>query len=200
MTTLYLIRHAMTDAVGRFLAGRAPGLHLNPEGRAQAAGLAERLAAVPLSHVYTSPLERARETAAPLAARHDLPVETREPLGEIDYGDWTGRPFTALAEDPIWRRYNRLRSLTRIPGGELAAGVQARVAAELAHLAAAHPNGSLALVSHADVVRAALAHCAAIPLDLLLRVEIAPASVSIVVLGEHAPSIRCVNHSGHLPA
>jgi len=193
MTTLLLIRHAACDPIGHFIAGRTPGIHLNDAGRHQADALAERLAGVRLDAIYSSPLERARETAECLARRAALPIEVREELGELDFGAWTGMNFQQLASDDRWRRFNTMRGRTRIPGGELMLEVQARVVS-LAELARERfPNGRVSFVTHADVLRGLLAHYLGIPLDLMQRFEIAPASVSVLELGTDHVLIKGVN-------
>lgn len=199
MTVYFLIRHAATDMVGRAIAGWLPGIHLNPEGRAQAAALAERLAGVPLAAIYSSPLERAQETAAPLARLLRVGVETRERLGEIRFGDWTGRSFRDLADDPLWRRFNSDRGNTRAPGGELMLETQSRVVVELEWVRGRRPNEAVAVISHGDVIKAALAHYSGVHLDLFQRIEIAPASVSIVSVDESGPRILRVNDTGVWP-
>jgi probable phosphomutase (TIGR03848 family) len=199
MTTFLLIRHANTDYVGRVVAGWLPGAHLNGEGRRQAEELADRLASAAIDALYSSPLERALETAAPLAARLGLTVQPCEDAGEVRAGEWTGRTFQELAEVPQWRRYNMLRSLTRIPGGELMLEIQTRVVVALERLCERHPHETVAVISHADVIRAAIAHYAGIPLDFFHRIEIGRASVSVVEIGDDAPRILCLNHSGQLP-
>lgn len=189
----------MTDAVAdRRIAGRAAGEYLNDQGRAQADGLAERLAHVRLRALYSSPLERALETAEPLARRLKLDVQVEEAFNELNYGEWTGRPFDELVGAAQWRAYNSFRSGTRIPGGELMLEAQARMVAGLGRLRARHAAESVAVVSHADPIRAAIAHYAGINLDLSLRVEISPAAVSIIELGDDGVRIVLVNHAGRL--
>jgi probable phosphoglycerate mutase len=193
VTTFLLIRHAMCDHVGRVIAGRAPEVHLNAAGQTQAAQLAHLLDPVQLDAVASSPLPRALETARPLADRRTLPLQVLESLSEIDYGDWTGRPIEGLEPEPGWRRFNQLRSIARIPGGELMLEVQARAVTTLELLRSRYPQGRCAVVSHGDVIRSLVAHCAGIPLDLFQRLEIAPASVSVVVVDEEWIGVRCVN-------
>lgn len=183
----------MGDHVGHTLAGRAPDVHLNSLGRAQAKRLAELLDAVPLEAVVSSPLPRALETAAPLADRRKLPVQVLEWLSEIDYGEWTGRTIESLEGERGWRRFNQLRSVERVPGGELMLEVQARAVTTLELLRKRYPQGRCALVSHGDVIRSLVAHCAGIPIDLFHRLEIAPASVSVVVIDESWIGVRCLN-------
>lgn len=198
MTRFLLIRHGMTDLVDRAIAGWAPGVHLNDQGRAQAARLAERLAGAPIKAIYSSPLERARETAEPISRGLGLVTQIIEEVGEIVFGEWTGRELSELGNDPLWRRFNSLRSLTRAPGGETQLETQARMISALERLRDLHPDQTIAVVSHADVIKSAIAHYAGIPLDLIHRIEISVASVSVVEVGENNPRIVCVNNTGEL--
>ena len=193
MTTLLLIRHALCDHVGREIAGRKANVHLNAVGLAQAERLAEQLDGIELSAVISSSLARARETAAPLAERRKLAVRVDERLDEIDYGDWTGQTLDALRTSETWGRFNSLRSVTRVPSGELMLEVQARGVSAIETIRQEFPDGTCAVVSHGDVIRGLVAHFAGIPLDLFLRIEIAPASVSVVTVSESWIGVRCVN-------
>jgi probable phosphomutase (TIGR03848 family) len=198
MTTILLIRHAETDALGKTITGWLPGAHLNRVGVTKAERLAARLKAVPITAVYSSPLERATETARPLAERLGLAIIERRAFGEIHFGDWTGRTIEALDADPEWRRFNSFRSSTRAPGGEMMLEAQLRVVAELTELSREHPNQTIAVVSHGDIIRAAVAHYAGIPLDLFQRFEIWPASLTELRLsGETAVLVR-LNDTGDL--
>lgn len=198
MTKLLLIRHALTDSVGQRLSGRTPSVPLNAEGQAQAQKLAERLAPVPLAAIYSSPLERALQTAAPLAQRHQLEPIVSEDFLEIDFGHWTNRTFQGLAGEPEFQRFNSFRSHTRIPGGELMLEAQARTVAGLGRLCAQHPGATVAVVSHADLLKAAVAYYAGIPLDLFQRLEISPASVSGLEIFEETAQILFLNDTGEL--
>ena len=193
MTRFLLIRHGMTDAVDTTLAGRASGWSLNEPGRGQVRRLADALADTPIHQVCTSPLERAMETAAEIAARRRLTPRVREALNEVDYGAWTGRTFSELSAVADWQRFNRHRGIVRIPGGELLCEVQARIAAELAALSGTCRGRTLALVSHGDVIKSALAHCLGAPLDLLMRFEVHPASVSVIDLSAEGASVVAFN-------
>src|SRR3954469_10330598 len=146
MTTVLLIRHGTTDDVGRRLAGRTPRRHLNEQGICEARELTLRLVDTPIAGVYSSPLERAQETAAALAAMHALPVVTRDDLTELDFGRWTGVEIDALEGQPDWLAFNTARSETRIPGGEMMAEVQARVVAAIVQIAAQHDSETVAIV------------------------------------------------------
>ena len=190
--SLLLIRHAACDHVGRRLAGRSPGVHLNDEGRRQADALAGALAGLPVDAVYSGPLERARETAAAIAERLGRPLEPAPGLDELDYGDWTGRSLDSLTHHPVWRAFNASRSSTRIPGGESMGEVVARSAAELERLRRAHPDGMVAAVSHGDVIRGVLLHALGVPLDHIHRLEVAPASASTLRLFDDAWQVLTV--------
>ncbi len=195
MTTFYLIRHGANDLVGRAIAGWSEGVHLNADGRQQAARLAERLASIPIRQLFSSPLGRARETAEPLANRLGLTVQLAEPIAEIRFGDWTGRTFNDLASDPRWQQWNHCRSGARAPGGESMIEVQARVTGYMAELAARLPDETVALFSHGDPIRSALMFYLGMPLDFVHRLEISPASVSIITLGASGPQVLCANWS-----
>ena len=193
MTTFLLIRHGETDDHGKALSGRRPGVRLNALGRRQAEQLAARLAGEGITAVYSGPLERVRETAAALAGRAGLGVRAAPELDEIDLGEWSGQPFDALAGRDDWRLFNTVRSCTRAPGGELMLEVQARAVAFLQRLRGEHPSDAVALVTHSDVIKAVLAYYLGVPLDLAQRLEISPASVSVLALEEWGPRVLCVN-------
>jgi len=197
---LLLVRHALNDWVGKCLAGWTPGVHLNDEGRAQAASLAQRLAAVPLAAVYSSPLERTLETAQPLAEAHDLTVEVREALGEIRVGDWTGRALKELKDEALWPVVQIYPGGARFPGGESMREVQDRMVAQLDAIREAHPGQTVAVVSHADPIKMAAAYYAGLPLDLFQRLSISPASVTAFAFTRFGPRLVCLNHTESLPS
>jgi probable phosphomutase (TIGR03848 family) len=191
--TLLLIRHGMCDPVGHAIAGRTPGVHLNEEGRRSAAALAETLAAYPILAVHSSPLERAVETAQPLAARVGVPVELAPTLTELDFGAWTGRTLEELRPLPGWRIWNEARGSARIPGGESMAEVLSR-ALEWVESARHRPHeGIVAAVTHGDVIRALLTHFLEMPVDRLLRLEVEPASVSVIRWEGDEPRLFALN-------
>lgn len=193
MTTLLLIRHATNHAVGRFLAGRLPGIHLDEDGRAQAARLASNLSGVPIAAIYSSPLERAMETAEYIAAQQALSVAISPALTDIEYGDWTGATLAELSLDAEWRRFNCSRGNTRVPSGEMMLEAQMRAVLECARIQQRHADQIIAIITHAEIVRAVVAHYAGISLDAALRIEVEPASVSVVALGENDLRIHCLN-------
>jgi len=198
MTRFLLIRHATTDAVGQRFSGRLPGVPLNAAGQTQARQLAARLAPLPLHAVYTSPLERAAQTAAPVAATHGLTPAVDAAFLELDLGEWTNKTFQELHGDPQFHLFNTFRSGTRIPGGELMLEAQARIVAGLQRLAGRHPQQTVAVVSHSDLIKAALAYYVGIPLDLSQRLEISPASVSVLEIYPETARLVLLNHLGAL--
>lgn len=193
MTVLFLVRHAVYEGYGPLLVGRARGYGLSAEGLRQAEALAARLASERITHVLTSPRERARETAAPIAARCGLPLDVAAELDEIDYGGWTGRSFAELEDQPLWRRWNTFRSGARPPGGESMAEAQARALGRLDDLVVAEPDGRIVLVSHSDILKALIAWFIGMPLDLMQRLEIAPASVSVLEVQLWSPRLLGLN-------
>lgn len=200
MTTIYLVRHGRTPSTGKVLPGRAAGLHLSEEGRAQAEAAAARLAALspaPVA-VYASPLERTRQTAAPIAKALGVRVATDKGLLECDFGDWTGRQLAQLAKKPEWRTVQSAPSSFRFPSGESFAEMATRTWETLQRLARAHWGRAIVCVSHADPIKAVLSHAAGAPLDMFQRLSVAPCSVSTVVLSEHGPMVLNVNTTGSL--
>ncbi len=199
-TRLLLIRHGHNDYLDtRRLAGRTPGVHLNDRGRGQAQALAIRLAGVSLAAVYSSPLERAMETAGPVAASHGLAIRTVDDLIETDCGEWTGQALDELAKTDIWPRIQHYPSGTAHPGGESITAVQARMVRGLNAIAAAHPGETVVVVSHSDPLKAALAHYTGLHLDLFQRLVIDPASVSELALTAQGPRLIRCNDTSHIP-
>lgn len=195
-TTFLLIRHGECELTGKVLYGRMPHVHLNGAGRAQVERLASYLAGTRIDAICSSPLERALETAEPLARRLGIEIETSEVLSEIDCGHWTGCEIPSLAGVGEWQRFNSYRSGTRAPGGELMLESQLRIIRELERLGREHTDRTVAVVSHGDVIRAAILYFLGSPLDFFLRLEITPASVSVVRLDEYGPVVLRVNDTG----
>ncbi|MEJ2550210.1 MAG: histidine phosphatase family protein [Anaerolineales bacterium] len=193
MTTILLIRHAENDFVktGK-LAGRLPDVHLNARGKLQAEALAEVLRPVRLRAIFSSPLERALETAAPLAAAKKKDVIVRENLGEIHYGKWQGASLKRLYRRKLWRIIQSIPSLARFPEGESFPEAQARIVSELETLRAQYgtPKAVIACIFHSDPIKLALAHYIGLPLDLFQRLTISPASISILQV--HGAHVRLV--------
>jgi probable phosphomutase (TIGR03848 family) len=197
VTTLILVRHATTPATGKRLGGWTPGVHLDDAGREQAAATASRLAELPITAVYASPLERTRETARIVAAPHGLRVRTRRGLGEVDYGDWTDRPLGQLRRRKDWTVVQATPSRMTFPNGESIRQAQARAVDETERLAADHPRETIVAVSHADVIKAIVAHHVGMPLDAFQRLVVEPASVTVLGLPERGhPVLLRLNDTG----
>jgi probable phosphomutase (TIGR03848 family) len=198
MNRLLLIRHGMNDWVGKRVAGWTPGLSLNEEGQEQAARLAERLESVPLEAIYSSPLERAMETAEPIASSHGLDIEIRDSIGESRYGELDGKRIEEIFKSELWEKWVRHPSRTRFPGAETTYEVQVRVVSALEQFLQDHPEGNIAVVSHADPIRVAVAHYIGLPLDLAGRLWVSPASVTTVRFDEWGPRLTHLSHTGSL--
>lgn len=200
MTTILLVRHGHTDAAGKRLTGWTPGVHLNEAGRRQAERLIERLDGVRVDAIYSSPLDRCRETAAPLAKARALSVRVRRSIIETGYGEWTGRTIAQLRRTKLWRTIERVPSAARFPGGESLLEVQARSMAEITRIAKDHPNGSVVVVSHADPIRLVVAQVAGSSVDHLHRLVVEPCSVSVVAIDDVSLRLVKVNDTDGLVA
>ncbi len=192
MTGILFIRHGAHDLLGKVLTGRNYPVTLNHRGHRQAEWLAERVFAYPVAALYSSPVERCMETAATISHRLGIPVQRAEALKEVDFGAWSGLEFSKLHAEKQWRAFNAVRSLNAPPGGETFAALMARELAFFQEIQRLHPNQWIAAVSHADVIKAALAWVLGMPADLFGRLEIAPGSLSAVELGEGAAAPRVV--------
>jgi broad specificity phosphatase PhoE len=196
MTRFLLIRHGSTALMSEVLCGRMPGVGLNAAGEKEATLLAEGLSGTKLDLLIASPQTRARETAAPIQNKRDGAVQIREAFDEVDFGAWTGRSFSELAQDPSWLRFNSLRSFERPPGGESLRDVQYRAMKGIDDLSREFRSGTIAIVTHADVIRAIVTLLLGIALDMFLRIRVDPASVTGFELGAGTPSILCINADG----
>ena len=182
MTVFHLVRHGQHGLLGRVLAGRMPGVGLTERGRAEIAAVAERLADEPIAAIYSSPLQRTRESAEIVAARLQLGIEFRDDVIELDFGEWTGTTFDSIRADPRWEAWRTQRSIARIPGGESMREVQKRVVDALLDINQRHPHQSVVVVSHGDVIRSALLFALGMPLDSYNSIEISQGSVSTIRL------------------
>lgn len=200
MTELLLIRHAVNDYVktGR-LAGWTPGVHLNEEGQAQALALAQRLAETPIQVIYSSPLDRALETAEPLAKMRNLPIHVVESIGEAHYGEWQGAELKELAKHEKWFGVQFFPSQTRFPQGESMAEMQARAVGQCEAIRATHPDAVVALISHGDVIKSIVAHYIGLHMDLFQRLDIAPASLTWLSLPKIGARLVLMNDTGAVP-
>ncbi len=197
-----LVRHGRTPTTGTVLPGRAPGLHLSDEGRAQAEAVAGRIAAMagpgrPVA-VYASPLERTAETAKPIARQLGLRVRTERGLLECDFGRWTGELLADLAKTKEWTQVQRWPSTFRFPGGESFLEMQDRITSAITLLTARHPGETVVAVSHADPIKAAVAAAAGTHLDLFQRLSVSPCSVSALAYTGAGPHVLAVNSTGAL--
>jgi probable phosphomutase (TIGR03848 family) len=196
-TVVLLVRHGQTPTTGSLLPGRAKGLHLAEAGTKQAERVGERIAELKsVDAVYASPLERARETAAPIAAARGLKVHVERGLLECDFGEWTGAELKGLMKLPEWKTVQRAPSTFRFPGGESFTEMQARMVTTIDRLRAAHPNGTIVCVSHADPIKALVAHAMGTHLDLFQRIVVSTCSVSAVAYTAGGPIVLTVNSTG----
>jgi probable phosphoglycerate mutase len=197
---LLLIRHALTPVTGIRLSGWTPGLHLSESGEEEAAALAQRLDPVKIDAIYSSPLERVVDTARPTARAKKLRIRIREELGEVRYGSWEGRKLESLAKTKLWRTVQGRPSAVRFPDGEALRETQARAIAAVESIVAAHEGDTVAVFTHADIIRLLVAYYAGVHLDLYQRIAIGTASVSAIWLGRGGPRILKVNDTGSLAA
>ena len=193
MTVFYLVRHGEHMLQGRLAAGRTPGIGLSPKGREEAAAVAKRLTSEKIDALYTSPLDRTRETAEIIGGRLGLPARLREDVIELDFGEWTGLSFDQVRADNRWELWRSCRSIAAIPGGESWRQVQDRTVNALFDLRRNHPDETVVVVSHGDVIRAALLFVLGMPLDLYGRIEIGTASISRIRIDESGVRVTGIN-------
>lgn len=196
-TLVLLVRHGQTPTTGKLLPGRAPGLHLADSGNEQASAVAARIAELPrVDAIYASPLERTRQTAAPIGKILKQRVQIDKGLLECDFGDWTGKELSALMKLPEWSTVQRAPSTFRFPNGESFAEMQTRIVSALDRIRAAHPGGVVVCVSHADPIKAAIAHAMGTHLDLFQRIVVSTCSVSAISYSNAGPVVLTVNSTG----
>ena len=196
MPMILLVRHGENDYVkkGR-LAGRLPGVHLNEKGREQAQAVAEKLSGAAIKAVYSSPMERAMETAEPIAKALGLDVVVRQGLIEVDVGEWQDKKLKGLKRLKIWRKVQQMPSVMRFPGGETFAQAQHRITQELQTLADQHePKDIVVCVSHSDPIKLAVSYFIGQPLDLFQRLSVMPASISALYFGEEGSFLLTLNY------
>ncbi len=193
MTTFFLVRHAVTDHTGKRLSGWMDGVSLTQQGIEQAERAADHLSDLSFDAIYASPIERTLETARIIADRHELRVQTRRGLGEVEYGDWTNRSLRSLMRTKLWSTVQRWPSGARFPDGESLREVQVRALGEIEKIAQEHPKGTVCCVSHGDVIKLVIAHYLGVHIDLFQRIVVAPASVSVLRLTERGPFVLSLN-------
>ena len=195
MKRLLLLRHASTEQTGKRLSGWTPGLYLSERGVQEARALAERLAPLEIHAVYSSPLERCVQTATAVAEPRGLKVRTLEDVGEVRYGEWTGKELSELAKTDLWRTVQFHPSGARFPEGESIHEMQTRAVLACERLRAAHPGETVAVCSHADVIKAVVAHYLGMHLDLFQRLVVGTASVTALGFGP-VPYLLRLSDSG----
>lgn len=194
---IVLLRHGLTDKTGPVLAGRTPGVHLNEAGRAQASRVSQRLRDAAIEAIYTSPLERCRETAKPTASSHQLRARPDKRLLEVGYGDWTGQPLPSLAKTGLWRQVQHRPSLAAFPDGESLLAASGRIVSMLEELRQRH-TGNVVCVSHADMIKLAVAHYGGLHMDQYQRIVVGPASLSILRFDGSGVQLERLNDTGDL--
>lgn len=203
MTIIVLLRHGENEWVKTHrLAGWIPGVHLNKNGKRQAQEAAQRLRALPIKALYSSPVVRCVETAEYVAQALNLEIKQLEELGEVRYGSWEGKKIKRLAKKPQWQAVQHYPSRMRFPGGgEALREVQYRMVQTLEQLAHLHGDETIVVVSHADAIKLALAHYLGVHMDLFQRISVSPASVSVVYLAQNgAMRVLRMNDDGPLRA
>lgn len=201
MTTLFLVRHAVTEHTGKKLSGWMENIPLSEEGVTQAEAVAERLSRHKLEAIYSSPIDRTLQTARPIAERHDLGINTSRAIGEVEYGKWTDRSLKVLARTKLWTQIQRWPSAARFPDGETLREVQVRVVGEIERIVEDHPRGGVCVVSHGDPIKLICAHYLGIHIDLFQRLVIAPGSVSVLSISGSGPACLALNSlSGPIPS
>ncbi len=198
MTVFHLLRHGEHGLLGRVLAGRMPGVGLTERGRAEIAAVAERLAGEPIAAIYSSPLQRTRESAEIVAARLQLPIEFRDDVIELDFGEWTGATFDSIRADPRWEAWRTQRSIARLPGGESMRQVQRRAVDALLDINQRHPHQTVVVVSHGDVIRSALLFALGMPLDSYNSIEISQGGVSTLRIDAGGIRVLTLNERSRL--
>ena len=194
---MLLVRHGKTPTTGAVLPGRAKGLHLADEGVAQAERAAERIAALKnVKAVYASPMERTKETAAPIAKALGLRVRSNKGLLEADFGAWTGRKLSELRKKREWSQVQNYPSGFRFPDGESFAEMQQRICGAIAGIVDDHPGQTVVAVSHADPIKAAVAQAMGTHLDLFQRIVVGPCSITAIIYGPDGPIVLGVNSMG----
>src|SRR5436305_8349453 len=197
-TTLVLVRHGVAGDTGPILSGRRPGIGVADKGREQAEGAGRRLAGLAVGAVYSSPLERCRQTAEAVATHHGLAVTDVPGLFEADYGEWSGRKIEELRGTDLWKLVQVTPSAVRFPGGESMREMQSRIIGAVEEIVAAHPGEIVVAASHADPIKAVVAHYTGVHLDLFQRLFVSPASCTVLRFGPAGTALVKLNDTGSL--
>ncbi len=202
-TTILFVRHGQTPTTGAILPGRAPGLHLSELGQQQAEQTATRIAALGANRVkavYASPMERAQQTATPIAEAVKRKVKVLDDLNECDFGSWTGRRLVDLRRRRDWQQVQQSPSTFCFPSGESFIDMQGRINSAARWLTNKHPGATVVAVSHADTIKAAVSHASGAHLDMFQRIVISPCSVTAIMYTANGPMVLAVNSTGDLQA
>ncbi len=200
-TLVLLVRHGQTPTTGVELYGRKPGVLLSDTGLAQAKNVAQRIAGMGgqrFEAIYASPLERTKQTAEAISLELGLAVKRDRGLIELDVGDWTGRKLSQLRKLKAWSSVQKYPSGFRFPNGESFPEMQTRIAGTIDNLVKRHPGKAVIAVSHADPIRALVAHAMGTHLDLFQRTVVSPCSVTAILYSAHGPVVLSVNNTGEL--
>ena len=194
MAFIFLIRHGENDWVGKMLAGRLPDVHLNQKGQEQASQLADTLKSLPFNAIYSSPLERAMETALPLADIKQIEINVCNNLSEVNFGDWQGKTIKQLRKLKLWKTVQNSPSQMRFPGGESFIDAQNRLVGCINQISESHePTDLVACFSHSDSIRLTVAYYLNMPLDSFQRINISTASISVLLLTKDQVSLPFIN-------
>lgn len=198
MTLLLLIRHGTNDWVHGRLAGWTPGVHLNEDGRRQAAALSERLGDLPIAALYSSPLERCVETARAVAEPRGLALRLVDQIGEVRYGEWQGAELKELYKHELWPGVQFYPSGTRFPNGETLGEAQMRIVSALDTIRAQHPRQIVAVFSHADLIKLAISYYIGMHVDLFQRLVVNPCSLTALAFERMGPRLLAFNDTGSI--
>jgi probable phosphomutase (TIGR03848 family) len=195
MPLLILARHGETDVIGKRLTGRISGIHLNARGREQAKAISDKLDKRRIGAIFSSPLERALETARPLSESSGIPISPHSGLIETNYGAWQGRPYKQLEKLKLWKTIHTTPSQVTFPAGESFIAAQQRIVASLEEIASGMGKDDTAICfSHCDPIRMAVAYFLNMALDDFQRLSIDPGSLSILVLSDGKPHLGAINY------
>jgi len=200
-TLILFVRHGQTPTTGVELYGRKPGVHLSELGLSQAESVAERISEMNqrgIAAIYSSPLVRTRETATPISKALGIPIKQSRGLIELDVGDWTGRKLNQLRKLKAWSTVQKYPSGFRFPNGESFVEMQTRISQTVDGFVSEHPGATVVAVSHADPIRALIAHAMGTHLDLFQRIVVSPCSVTAILYTPNGPVVLAVNNTGDL--
>lgn len=192
MTTFLLIRHGHCEPVGKYIAGRKSGIHLSETGNMEVRNLVKKLEKIKISAIFSSPLERAMETAIPISKSKGIDISIKEEVNEIDYGQWTGKSIEELSADSEWKLFNQQKGRIRVPGGEAMVEVVSRMSLIIEKLRRSF-EGNVIIVSHGDPIKSVISHYAGVPLDFMNHFDIQPASISTMAIDDYGAKILSIN-------